>query len=225
MKRTPRSLPMIMTLGNMACGIVAMLLSMRGHFESAVPLVLMAAVLDAMDGWAARKLKIAGVVGAKADTIADVVSFAAAPSVLVGNVLGGIQGYIFGGLFAGFILARLIRYHLRPMPRGVFLGLPSPTAAMPVVMVTVLATRGILPDFAPMAAVLIFGGFAVSSIRFPGWHNPALQFLPPIGMKLFYGIGILSLFLYPVYTTLALHLLYIFAGTQLLKRFEKKMKL
>ncbi|HYB53087.1 MAG TPA: CDP-alcohol phosphatidyltransferase family protein, partial [Thermoanaerobaculia bacterium] len=90
MKLSPRErlsrgvfvLPTLFTVGNLFCGYLSIWASIRGTFESAAALVIVAAVLDALDGRVARLTNSTSAFGEEYDSLADLVSFGVAPAVL-----------------------------------------------------------------------------------------------------------------------------------------------
>jgi len=81
------NLPNILTLSNLLCGILAIILVLNDAPKQAVYLVLLAGVFDFFDGFAARALKISGQFGAELDSLADMVTFGVFPGVLLYHIL------------------------------------------------------------------------------------------------------------------------------------------
>jgi len=137
-------LPTLMTLSNGLCGLgatVYVVRAQRGAFAegmvTACWLVLAAMVLDALDGSVARMTKGATPFGAELDSLADVISFGLAPSLMVMAVaahedfLPRIR-WITGSLFLVCAMMRLARHNVESLehssPADHFAGLPSPAA-------------------------------------------------------------------------------------------------
>ena len=76
-------LPNLLTLLNLACGTVAIVLTIEGQWQWAVYLVLVAALFDFLDGFAARMLKAYSDTGKQLDALADMVSFGVLPGVFI----------------------------------------------------------------------------------------------------------------------------------------------
>src|SRR5206468_935120 len=75
-------LPTLFTVGNLFCGYLSIWCSIRGTFETAAYLIIIAALLDALDGRIARLTHSASEFGEEYDSLADLVSFGVAPAVL-----------------------------------------------------------------------------------------------------------------------------------------------
>lgn len=128
--------PNIITLGNLFLGFSAMLLISNDRFIPACWFIVVAGILDGLDGLMARLFKSDSKFGAEIDSLADVVSFGVAPALLVYKMFFHSFGFV-GNLLAflpllGGVL-RLARYNstspLRAKFRG-FKGLPIPTSAV-----------------------------------------------------------------------------------------------
>lgn len=125
----------VVTAGNFCCGILAILFSLAGEFKTSVALILIAGVLDMADGFVARKTKPAkektGLsFGDIADDVADTVSFAVVPTV----ILFLLNEKIVAAVYLAATIARLYYFSYqeakgKSVP-GVFRGFPSPAAAI-----------------------------------------------------------------------------------------------
>lgn len=144
--------PNLVTILGMCAGLSAIRFTFDGRFELAAALIILAAVLDGMDGLLARKLNAASSFGAELDSFADFVSFGVAPGILVfGYALSGPMasvGWVFVLVFAVCACLRLARFNIsRANPDGGamrhFVGVPAPAGAM----------LGLLPVFAGLAGL------------------------------------------------------------------------
>ena len=85
--------PNMMTIAAICLGITAIKQGFEGKFQSAVQLILLASVLDGLDGRVARLLKSDSKLGAELDSLADVLNFGIAPPfVLYFWALQDLQG-------------------------------------------------------------------------------------------------------------------------------------
>lgn len=173
----PRVLiPLFFTIGNLACGSVSIIFAWNHHLETAAMLLIISALFDGIDGWAARKLGVDGKLGAAVDTVADNISFALAPAFIIYRSFDSSIGLVAGAFYLLSILFRLFRYHKQKMPHGMFLGMAAPAAALPVAMTAALYAHGNLPQSGILLATFIFGLLAISTIHYPSWYSPALRF-------------------------------------------------
>ncbi len=83
-------IPNIITLLNMATGFTAIIIAIGGNLRLSAFMVLLAVLLDFLDGLAARMLKAASPLGRELDSLSDLVSFGAAPAVLMYYILSGL---------------------------------------------------------------------------------------------------------------------------------------
>jgi len=127
-------LPGLFTVGNIFCGYVSIVRATMGDFESAALLILVAALLDALDGRVARATGTSSEFGVQFDSMADVVSFGVAPAVLMFSwslSSFGRVGWTVSFLFMICGAIRLARFNLQrtAYDRRFFVGLPIPAAA------------------------------------------------------------------------------------------------
>jgi CDP-diacylglycerol--serine O-phosphatidyltransferase len=121
----------LLSLGNLGCGVLAMVAASRGRFELSLVLLVLGAGFDGVDGAAARRWGSTRW-GVYSDDIADGVNFGLAPGVVVFFGLGGVDGAVIGGLFALFTIGRLVFFTLNKGeadPRY-FNGVPSPVGGL-----------------------------------------------------------------------------------------------
>lgn len=137
-RRRPRRgmhlLPSLLTVGNIYCGYVSIMRAMMGEYESAAVFILVAALLDALDGRVARLTGTSSEFGLQLDSIADVISFGVAPALAAFswslNSYGRL-GWAVSFLFVICGAMRLARFNIqRTVPdRRFFVGMPIPAAA------------------------------------------------------------------------------------------------
>lgn len=136
--------PNILTLLAMCAGLTAIRLAVEGKLEFALTAIIFAAIIDALDGRVARLLKGTSRFGAELDSLADFVSFGAAPAmVLFIWGLGDLKsvGWIAALIFAMCTSLRLARFNVaiddpdRPAwEANFFTGVPSPAGAIIVLL-------------------------------------------------------------------------------------------
>jgi CDP-diacylglycerol--serine O-phosphatidyltransferase len=131
-------IPNALTVLALCTGATAIRFALSGHWQAAVVAIVIAAVLDTLDGRIARLLGIESKFGAQLDSLADLVSFGIAPSVLVYMwtlYQGGGAGWTIALVFAVCCAIRLARFNSEadhdddhPVPNH-FTGVPAPAAA------------------------------------------------------------------------------------------------
>ncbi len=125
--------PSLFTLANLFFGIWSIVLAANGDFYRASWWIVIAGLLDTMDGLLARVSRTGTRFGAELDSLVDMVSFGLAPAVLMYHLLFAAQGpfaWVFSYAFAVCVALRLARYNVADAPKGTFTGLPSPAAGM-----------------------------------------------------------------------------------------------
>ncbi len=127
------SVPSWFTGSNVLLGVLSIVFSGKGEFTGASLCILLAAVLDFLDGAVARLLKAESTFGKEFDSLADAITFGAAPALLL-FYLGDFSGlgYLKYAplLLALFAALRLAYFNSGPSQKDAFSGLPSPAAGM-----------------------------------------------------------------------------------------------
>ncbi len=125
-------LPTLFTVGNLFCGYSSLMQASLGRLDLAAMLIVLAAVLDGLDGRIARLSGTTSVFGVQFDSLADVVSFGIAPAVLAYHwALGpGRIGWSLAFLFVACAAMRLARFNIQSpaLDKRFFVGLPAPMA-------------------------------------------------------------------------------------------------
>jgi CDP-diacylglycerol---serine O-phosphatidyltransferase len=134
-----RHLPNLLTLGNLSCGVLAILhicTSLNDNYYVAGYYVLLAAVFDFFDGFAARLLKVSSPIGKELDSLADMVSFGVVPGLLAYALLYNLNwdyhpiwNYTFL-LIPSFSALRLAKFNLDTRQTLGFIGMPTPANAI-----------------------------------------------------------------------------------------------
>lgn len=131
LRRTVFILPSLFTVGNLFCGYYAIISTMRGHFDQAAQAIGIAIILDMLDGRIARMTNSATGFGLQLDSLADVISFGIAPSILA--LVWGLNSTPKIGWVAAFTFTicgamRLARFNIQAGHLKHFVGLPIPAA-------------------------------------------------------------------------------------------------
>ena len=134
LKRGVYLIPSLFTTGNLICGFFSVISTFNGHYWQAAIFILLAHLLDGVDGYVARLTKTTSQFGIEFDSLADLVSFGVAPAVLVyywALVPWGTWGWLAACLYVVCGALRLARFNVqeRTVEKSHFVGLPIPAAA------------------------------------------------------------------------------------------------
>jgi CDP-diacylglycerol--serine O-phosphatidyltransferase len=137
MKITRAVVPSLFTVLNIFCGFRSIVHTSEGDFILAAWFIILAGVFDVLDGVMARITKSSSDFGVQFDSLSDVVSFGAAPSLLIYSLdLRAQQGFglllsampmVFGALRLARFNTQLVGYD-----KEYFKGLPIPAAALTI---------------------------------------------------------------------------------------------
>jgi CDP-diacylglycerol--serine O-phosphatidyltransferase len=134
-------IPNCLTLSALILGVTSIQFAINGKFEQAVVMLLLAAILDLLDGAVARALKAQSDFGAELDSLSDFLAFGIAPSVLLYQWAlddAGKLGWIATIVLPAAAALRLARFNVaskqKPMDepvwkKGFFTGVPTPAGA------------------------------------------------------------------------------------------------
>jgi CDP-diacylglycerol--serine O-phosphatidyltransferase len=239
-------LPSIFTAGNIAAGYYAITQSLQGsvmdprHFDYAAIAILFAIPFDSIDGRLARMTNTASEFGKELDSLADVITFGVAPSILayswgfrmlpqMANV--GLRhkiiqiGMVMCFLFLVCGASRLARFNIsqNPVPRNpgrpgrkYFVGMPIPAAAG-IVAAFVHYFNG-TPitvwwlSLAWLALVMLIGFLMVSTWRFWSGKELSLTDRHPFRMIVLLAAVVALLVLFSEYVLLVVALVYLCSG-------------
>ncbi|MCF1707645.1 CDP-diacylglycerol--serine O-phosphatidyltransferase [Tabrizicola sp. J26] len=130
-------LPNAVTILALCAGLTSIRYAMEGRFDLAAILIVLAAVLDGMDGTLARRLDATSTIGAELDSLSDFLAFGVAPALLIFRFAQGDAqgfGWAFVLVYAICACLRLARFNVNrdtpPNGRPVFIGVPSPGGAL-----------------------------------------------------------------------------------------------
>ena len=129
-----KHIPNFITSLNLFSGCVGVLLAFQGNYQGAFIAILLSAVFDFFDGFAARLLKAYSPMGKELDSLADVVSFGVVPGVIVFFLLSKIDinewiPYL-AFLIPVFSALRLAKFNIDERQTSSFIGLPTPANAI-----------------------------------------------------------------------------------------------
>ncbi len=146
-------LPNALTTGAMFAGFYSIISGINGHYAAAAVAVVIAGVLDGLDGRVARLTNTQSEFGVQYDSLSDLISFGLAPALLAFNwslsslrdisPLAGKLGWLAAFLFVACAALRLARFNTQASSgdKRYFQGLATPAAAG-----TLVATIWFLTD-------------------------------------------------------------------------------
>jgi len=129
-------IPGAFTSGNLFFGVWSIISAARGEFDRAAWFIVLAAVLDGLDGRVARMTRTGSDFGAELDSLVDVISFGVAPALLQWQFQfsRGEWGWLLPFFFILAVALRLARFNIEQAghAKSQFFGLPSPAAGATV---------------------------------------------------------------------------------------------
>ena len=192
------TIPNLLTLSNLMCGTASIAVSLLyGELRLAAALIVLAAVFDFFDGFAARLLKCPSAIGVQLDSLADMVSFGVAPAFAM-FVLYGQSPSAFGLddtlleagrymllLSAAFAALRLAKFNIDESQHEEFAGLTTTADAIFCASLcyccvsggTVLAKEWIFAIVA-VASVLMISPIRMFSFKMKsfGWRGNEVRY-------------------------------------------------
>ncbi len=188
------TIPNLLTLSNLLCGSLAVVSALEGDLVRVFWLVMLSALCDFLDGFAARLLNQYSALGVQLDSLADMVSFGLVPSMVTFSILRTLE---FGGecgvcSYVAFIIVlfsalRLARFNIDEEQHEEFLGLPTPACSIFFVATGWMFDKGLLANTdaiwyavdAVVMATLLIVPVKMFSFKFKsfGWRGNELRFV------------------------------------------------
>ena len=136
-------IPSLFTTGNIICGFFSIVSTFSGQYLQAAVFIILAHLLDGLDGYVARLTRTTSQFGIEFDSLADLVSFGVAPAILVyywALVPWGTWGWLAGSLYVVCGALRLARFNvqIKTVEKSHFVGLPIPAAAEMIAATTLM---------------------------------------------------------------------------------------
>lgn len=137
MRYSPKFIPSLFTILNLFCGFLSIINASNDNVNQACLFIIYASLFDAFDGVVARFTGTASKFGVELDSLADTISFGAAPSFILYKFyfvhLNGI-GIAVSSLIMIFGALRLARFNsqLVGFDKNYFIGVPVPITALTV---------------------------------------------------------------------------------------------
>lgn len=234
-KRGIYLLPNLFTTLNLFAGFYAIVQGMNHEFEKAAVAIFVAMVLDSIDGRVARLTRTQSAFGAEYDSLADMISFGAAPALIMYEwALRGMGriGWIAAFVYCAGAALRLARFNtqLSVADKRWFTGLPSPAAAALVAgMIWVFNEYKVAgADMRWLAvAVTIYAGITmVTSVKFYSGKDINLRRAVPFSFAVAVVLALLLISIEPPIVLWGLMLAYGVSGYVwwLVQRWRKEAK-
>ena len=221
-KKTRYLLPNILTLAGVCLGISSIKFSIDGNFNLAVTLILLAAILDALDGRVARFIKGTSEFGKELDSLTDFVSFGIAPVFILYfwelNSYGKL-GWAITLIYSVCCVLRLARFNLtktkdaEEWKNNFFEGIPSPAGGLLILMPLIYELtnldigfdiKNLTPYFTIVIAILLVSKIPTLALKKISISSKATVFL-----LLGIGVSFIALLFYTLETLLIFGILYL----------------
>ena len=236
-KKTRYLLPNILTLGGVCLGISSIKFSIDGNFNLAVILILLAAILDALDGRVARLIKGTSEFGKELDSLTDFVSFGIAPVLILYfwelNNFGKL-GWAIALIYSVCCVLRLARFNLtknendHEWKNNFFEGVPSPAGGLLILTpliyeLTELNFNLNIKSLTPFLTVLI-ALLLVSKIPTPSLKKISISSKTTVFLLLSAGIIFIALLFYTFETLLVFSFIYLISVPLSMLIYKKQQK-
>ena len=221
-KKTRYLLPNILTLGGVCLGISSIKFSIDGNYSLAAIFILLAAILDALDGRIARLIKGTSEFGKELDSLTDFVSFGIAPVFILyfwGLNNYGKLGWAITLIYSVCCVLRLARFNLTKINNkqlwksNYFEGVPAPAGGILILMPLFFELsnlnlgfniKNLTPYFTVLIAILLVSKIPTLSLK-------KISISPKTTVFILLGIGtiFISLLYYTFETLLVFSLIYL----------------
>ena len=220
-KKTRYLLPNILTLGGVCLGISSIKFSIDANYSLAVIFILLAAILDTLDGRVARLIQGTSEFGKELDSLTDFVSFGIAPVFILyfwelKNY--GKIGWAITLIYSVCCVIRLARFNLTKISpeenwkNNYFEGVPSPAGGLLILMPLIfelseinldINITGVAPYFTILIAILLVSKIPTLSLK-------KISIAPKITVLILLAAGIIfvSLLFFTFETLLLLGIIY-----------------
>jgi CDP-diacylglycerol--serine O-phosphatidyltransferase len=206
--KTPRNAPGVRLLPNaitvlaLCAGLSSVQFTLQGNYRLAIAMVVVAALLDSLDGRIARLLDATSKMGAELDSLSDAISFGVAPALIlfVWQADGSRFGWIVALVFAVCMVLRLARFNTLadteqpPYAAEFFVGVPAPAGGLLALMPVVVAAE-FGPGWwseGPVVWTWIVAVAALAISRIPTLSVKAIRVAPSAVAPLLVGVGLLA---------------------------------
>lgn len=164
-------IPNIFTFINLSLGILSILATFDKNFILASTFIILAALVDRYDGRIARFLQVTSDLGKELDSLADLVSFGVAPSILIFIQFNlrsfgpyGIIGLILLLIFPISGAFRLARYNTSSFD-GIFTGVPITVVGSFIALFVLFTCKITIPTIIPCIFIILGSYLMISKLK------------------------------------------------------------
>lgn len=217
--------PNAITVGAILAGYLSILEAFHGKYLVAAGLILVACVLDMLDGRVARAMKATSEFGVEFDSLADLVNYGVAPALLFYFLYfnqWGLWGAILSFLPICCASIRLARFNITAdpdIPTTYYIGLPTTISAVVLAGFVIFANSlpyaaQFMTNISIAAAVLIVftALLMVSDVQYEKSNILSLRYIRKTRRLITGGLILVSMVLFPETAFFAWGLLYIMYG-------------
>jgi len=205
MRRAIIILPGAFTSGNLLFGIWAVVEAARGNYTRAAYFVVLAGIMDVLDGRVARMSRTGTAFGAEMDSLVDAISFGVAPALLVffhTFSKGGEFAWLLCFMYVLAAVVRLARFNIEQAghAKTQFFGLPSPAAGMTVATFWPFtqtpfyqhSLAGLVPQPTFLAVLMVACALLmVSHVPYPVWPRVGIKSLQGL-LGIAFSLGVIA---------------------------------
>lgn len=166
-----KHIPNIITLLNLFSGFIAITLTINHRFHDAIFMLGIAVLCDFCDGLIAKLLHVKSELGKQLDSLADLVSFGLAPSIIIYTnwineaSVPNLYILILCGIFPCMGAFRLGKFNLDIRQSENFLGLPIPLAAFALISIVFFKYNSLfIKDVVYSAVIIMLSALMISEI-------------------------------------------------------------
>jgi len=195
--------PNAITVLALCAGLSSVQFALQKSFQLAIACVVVAAVLDSLDGRIARLLDATSKIGAELDSLSDAISFGVAPALIlfVWQADGSRFGWVAALIFAVCMVLRLARFNTLlddadqpPYANEFFVGVPAPAGGL-LALMPVMATSAFGPGWwsdGPVVWGWIIAIAMLAISRIPTLSVKAVKVPAKAVAPLLVGVGLLA---------------------------------
>ena len=179
-------IPNLLTLANLFCGLLIIISASQRQFDDVIYWAAASLFFDFLDGTMARILNVTSQLGKELDSLADIVSFGAAPSAVLYFFWSTDSAWAYSSLIIALFAAyRLAKFNTSVQHTDFFIGLPTPAFAiicfiLPKIQTNFMGLRYVLLEpffmvaFSIIGGLLLIGNYKLFSLKL-GSTNKALN--------------------------------------------------